>query len=216
MKTQNLKGNWNVTKGKLKQKYAQLTDDDLAYEEGKEDELLGRIQKKVGASRQEIETFIHASGRADPSLTSSESRGSSTDRQANVDTPLKRGASTNENRRNPGQQNQGSSSGENQNPPSSDPQQKRASEEVRQASGTHLRDSDPSQVRNASSRNSDASRGGAGQGSGQSRQAGGRQQQGEPLQSGTSQQNALPSSRSPDAADQSGQPSLSRGGTWNA
>jgi uncharacterized protein YjbJ (UPF0337 family) len=50
----NLKGNWNVIKGKLKQKYGDLTDDDLTYVEGKEDEFLGRIQKKLGKSREEI------------------------------------------------------------------------------------------------------------------------------------------------------------------
>lgn len=47
-----LKGDWNIIKGKLKQKYANLTDDDLRYVEGKEDELYGRIQKRTG---QEIE-----------------------------------------------------------------------------------------------------------------------------------------------------------------
>ncbi len=43
-----LKGNWNILKGKLKEKYGQLTDDDLTYVEGKEDQLLGQIQKKTG------------------------------------------------------------------------------------------------------------------------------------------------------------------------
>ncbi len=43
-----VKGAWNETKGKLKQKYADLTDEDLLFEEGKEDELLGRLQKKTG------------------------------------------------------------------------------------------------------------------------------------------------------------------------
>ena len=43
-----IKGNWNQIKGKLKQKYAQLTDDDLTFAEGKEDELLGRLQKRLG------------------------------------------------------------------------------------------------------------------------------------------------------------------------
>ena len=51
-----IKGNWNVVKGKLKQKYAKLTDDDLRYVEGKEDELMGRIQKRLGKSREEIES----------------------------------------------------------------------------------------------------------------------------------------------------------------
>lgn len=58
MNTQTFKGNWNVTKGKLKQKYAQLTDDDLAYIDGKEDELIGRIQKKTGAAREELKKFL--------------------------------------------------------------------------------------------------------------------------------------------------------------
>jgi uncharacterized protein YjbJ (UPF0337 family) len=52
------KGNWNVVKGKLKQQYAELTDDDLAYVEGKEEETIGRIQKVSGATREEIEKII--------------------------------------------------------------------------------------------------------------------------------------------------------------
>ena len=56
-----MKGNWNQTKGKLKQKYANLTDDDLKYVEGKEDELLGRIQKRTGKTREEIEKAIENS-----------------------------------------------------------------------------------------------------------------------------------------------------------
>ncbi|KAA6439473.1 CsbD family protein [Dyadobacter flavalbus] len=54
--TQQIKGNWNELKGKLKQQYADLTDDDLAYEEGKEDELLGKLQQKLGKTREEVET----------------------------------------------------------------------------------------------------------------------------------------------------------------
>lgn len=53
-----LKGNWNIAKGKLKQKYAQLTDDDLNYVEGKEDELLGRLQKRTGESRENLERYL--------------------------------------------------------------------------------------------------------------------------------------------------------------
>ncbi len=49
-----VKGNWNVVKGKLKQKYASLTENDLTYVEGKEDELLGRLQKKTGKVREEL------------------------------------------------------------------------------------------------------------------------------------------------------------------
>lgn len=56
--TMKLKGNWNVTKGKLKQKYANLTDSDLLYEEGREDELIGRIEKRTGAARAEIDRFL--------------------------------------------------------------------------------------------------------------------------------------------------------------
>jgi uncharacterized protein YjbJ (UPF0337 family) len=53
-----LKGNWNIAKGKLKQKWADLTDDDLDYVEGKEEELIGRIQKRTGQEREEIEKAI--------------------------------------------------------------------------------------------------------------------------------------------------------------
>ena len=53
-----LKGNWNIVKGKLKQEYADLTDDDLQYVEGKEDELLGRIQKRTGRTKDEVKNFI--------------------------------------------------------------------------------------------------------------------------------------------------------------
>jgi uncharacterized protein YjbJ (UPF0337 family) len=53
-----IKGNWNEVKGKLKQQYGQLTDDDLTFEEGKEDELLGRMQKRLGKSKEELRDFI--------------------------------------------------------------------------------------------------------------------------------------------------------------
>lgn len=53
-----LKGSWNETKGKLKQKYADLTDDDLLFAEGKEDELLGRLEKKTGKTKQELRDTI--------------------------------------------------------------------------------------------------------------------------------------------------------------
>ena len=48
------KGGWNEVKGKLKQKYGQLTDDDLTFAEGKDDELLGRLQQKLGRTKDEI------------------------------------------------------------------------------------------------------------------------------------------------------------------
>jgi uncharacterized protein YjbJ (UPF0337 family) len=53
-----IKGSWNEIKGKLKQKYGQLTDNDLSFAEGKEDELLGRLQKKLGKSREDLRTEI--------------------------------------------------------------------------------------------------------------------------------------------------------------
>ncbi len=54
-----IKGNWNVVKGKLKQNYGNLTDDDLTYAEGKEDELLGRLQKKTGKTKDQLEKEIN-------------------------------------------------------------------------------------------------------------------------------------------------------------
>ncbi|MBW6535300.1 MAG: CsbD family protein [Mariniphaga sp.] len=54
-----LKGNWNELKGKLKQKYAELSDDDLAYAEGKENELLGRLQKVTGKTKEKLVNEIN-------------------------------------------------------------------------------------------------------------------------------------------------------------
>jgi uncharacterized protein YjbJ (UPF0337 family) len=58
MNTLQLKGNWNILKGKLKQKYANLTDDDLQYLEGKEEELIGRIQKRTGQTKEQVEKAL--------------------------------------------------------------------------------------------------------------------------------------------------------------
>lgn len=58
MKNLQLKGNWNILKGKLKQQYGELTDDDLTYVEGKENELVGRIQKRLGKSKEDIEKLL--------------------------------------------------------------------------------------------------------------------------------------------------------------
>ena len=52
------KGNWNEVKGKLKQKFGQLSDDDLTYSEGRDDELIGRLQKKLGKTESEIRKLI--------------------------------------------------------------------------------------------------------------------------------------------------------------
>ncbi len=53
-----LMGNWSEVKGKLKQKYAELTDDDLMYVEGKKDELMGRLEAKLGKSKAEFQKLI--------------------------------------------------------------------------------------------------------------------------------------------------------------
>lgn len=55
-----IKGSWNEVKGKLKQKYAHLTDDDLLFVEGKDDELVGRLQKKLGRTKEDVRAEIAA------------------------------------------------------------------------------------------------------------------------------------------------------------
>lgn len=58
-----IKGSWNKVKGKLKEEYGELTDNDLQYAEGKEDQLIGRLQKKLGKSKDEVRRIIRdASG----------------------------------------------------------------------------------------------------------------------------------------------------------
>jgi len=52
------KGSWNEVKGKLKQKYGQLADNDLAFSEGKEDELLGRLQQRLGKTKEDLRKEI--------------------------------------------------------------------------------------------------------------------------------------------------------------
>ena len=49
-----IKGNWNQLKGKLKEKYGQLTDNDLQFSEGKEDQLVGKLQDRLGKTRQQV------------------------------------------------------------------------------------------------------------------------------------------------------------------
>jgi uncharacterized protein YjbJ (UPF0337 family) len=60
----NLKGNWNVVKGKLKQSYGQLTDDDLTYTDGQEDELVGRIQKRLGSTVADVRHMLEKFSRS--------------------------------------------------------------------------------------------------------------------------------------------------------
>ena len=56
-----IKGDWNIAKGKMKQKWAHLTDGDLQFIEGKEEELIGRIQKRTGEARENVERALHDS-----------------------------------------------------------------------------------------------------------------------------------------------------------
>jgi uncharacterized protein YjbJ (UPF0337 family) len=58
MNTFTMKGNWNEIAGKLKQQYANLTDDDLLFKRGKEEELLGRLQQKLGKTKEELRNLI--------------------------------------------------------------------------------------------------------------------------------------------------------------
>ena len=53
-----IKGDWNILKGQLKQRWAKLTDDDLAFVDGKQEELFGRIQKRTGETREKVESTI--------------------------------------------------------------------------------------------------------------------------------------------------------------
>ncbi len=55
-----VKGNWNIIKGKLKEAYGTLTDDDLMFTEGKEEELYGRIQRRIGKSQDEVRKLIES------------------------------------------------------------------------------------------------------------------------------------------------------------
>jgi uncharacterized protein YjbJ (UPF0337 family) len=60
MNTIKVTGNWNTTKGKLKQKFAVLTDNDLMFAEGKKDEMIGRLQVKLGKTKEEMQKIISA------------------------------------------------------------------------------------------------------------------------------------------------------------
>jgi uncharacterized protein YjbJ (UPF0337 family) len=62
MNTLEIKGDWNIAKGKLKQRFAKLTDNDLRYERGQEDELVGRIQKLTGETKEEVERVLRECG----------------------------------------------------------------------------------------------------------------------------------------------------------
>lgn len=60
MNTTELKGTWNEQKGKLKQKFAELTDNDLMFEEGKKEEMFGKIQIKLGKTKEELHEIINS------------------------------------------------------------------------------------------------------------------------------------------------------------
>ena len=64
MTTLEIKGDWNITKGKLKQKWATLTESDLQFSEGQYEELLGRIQKRTGETREAVKKAIKESSEA--------------------------------------------------------------------------------------------------------------------------------------------------------
>jgi uncharacterized protein YjbJ (UPF0337 family) len=59
MNTTEVKGNWNEQKGKLKQAYATLTDDDLMFADGKKDEMLGNLQKKLGKTKEDLHKVMN-------------------------------------------------------------------------------------------------------------------------------------------------------------
>ena len=67
-----LRGNWNQIKGNIKQKYADLTDDDLLYVEGKEDELVGRLQRKTGETKETIQSWFNSDRGTDWNRTKSD------------------------------------------------------------------------------------------------------------------------------------------------
>ena len=58
MNTTELEGNWHEQKGKLKQKFATLTDDDLTYTEGKKEEMMGKLQIKLGKTKEELHKVL--------------------------------------------------------------------------------------------------------------------------------------------------------------
>ena len=60
MNISEIKGNWNEQKGKLKMKFAMLTDDDLMFADGKKDEMLGKLQIKLGKSKEELRKIIES------------------------------------------------------------------------------------------------------------------------------------------------------------
>jgi len=60
MNTTKVNGNWNRTKGKLKQKFAELTENDLMFAEGMKDEMIGRLQVKLGKTKEEMQKIIEA------------------------------------------------------------------------------------------------------------------------------------------------------------
>ncbi|MFZ2284821.1 MAG: CsbD family protein [Lutibacter sp.] len=60
MNTTEAKGNWNIQKAKLKQKFADLTDNDLMYEEGQREEMLGKLQVKLGKTKKELTDFLES------------------------------------------------------------------------------------------------------------------------------------------------------------
>jgi uncharacterized protein YjbJ (UPF0337 family) len=74
MTTLEIKGNWNITKAKLKQKWAKLTDDDLKYAEGKCEELAGRLQRRTSKTREALEKAVNELCSSSPLLSQRSSK----------------------------------------------------------------------------------------------------------------------------------------------
>lgn len=55
-----VRGNWNIVKGKIKEEYGEITDNDLQYSEGQEDQMIGRLQRKMGKTKQEVIDYINS------------------------------------------------------------------------------------------------------------------------------------------------------------
>lgn len=60
MNKDRIEGNWKEIKGKAKQRWGELTDDELDRMEGRRDQLVGAVQKHYGRSRDEAEREVDA------------------------------------------------------------------------------------------------------------------------------------------------------------
>ncbi len=58
MESNQLKGSWAIVKGKIKEKWAELTDDDINEIDGKKDQLIGKIQQKYGQTKEQVQQMV--------------------------------------------------------------------------------------------------------------------------------------------------------------